>query len=270
MPTQDPRTFLSSDQTHGLGDLTILHPQGTFGITPASLISIEALGVHQAHLKGIGLDWGAGTGCLAILASRIPKVDQVIGLDISERDIEIARENALLNGASDKVSFIRSDSYTPFSPDDSARLGELEGKVSFIVSNPPSSENDDGFGYRREVLRGARDFLTPGGIVLLNISYQYGVPRIQQLAEDQPEFVHNGVIATTDWVPFDLSRRMLLDCLERYVEEENGGGFGYEFAHPGEPDQPMNTSEALSHYQESGESPLSRWQTHLFELISRE
>jgi len=44
MPTQEPETHLADSQTHGLGEITVHHPTGTFGITPASRISIEALG----------------------------------------------------------------------------------------------------------------------------------------------------------------------------------------------------------------------------------
>jgi methylase of polypeptide subunit release factors len=148
MSSQDSKTLLTNSQTHGLGEIIVHHPTGTFGITPASRISIESLGAHQHLLKGTGLDWGTGTGCLAILASRIPEVNHVIGMDISAPDIAIAGENAQLNCAQAKTSFIRANSYKPYSQQDAIRLDELRGTLDFVISNPPSSENDDGFGFR--------------------------------------------------------------------------------------------------------------------------
>lgn len=41
-------------------------------------------------------------------------------------------------------------------------MDSLHGGVDFVLSNPPSSQGDDGFGFRREVLRG-REFLKKGG-----------------------------------------------------------------------------------------------------------
>ena len=55
-------TELSNEATHGLGELRISHPVGTFPITPASLISLRAIGAHQQLLSGIGIDWGSGSG----------------------------------------------------------------------------------------------------------------------------------------------------------------------------------------------------------------
>ena len=87
------QTLLTEADTYGLGAITILHPPGTFALTPASLTSIEAIGQNQDLLHGIGLDWGSGTGCLSITASRIPSVMRVIGLEISEPNIDIFGEN---------------------------------------------------------------------------------------------------------------------------------------------------------------------------------
>ena len=73
---------------------------------------------------------------------------------------------------------MRSDSYAPFADDDRRSLESLKGRADFLIANPDSSEDDDGFGYRRTVLLGAREYLRGGGRVFLSISYQYGQPRI--------------------------------------------------------------------------------------------
>jgi SAM-dependent methyltransferase len=255
----------------GSREIEIRHPAGSFAITPASQVALQAIGQNQQLLAGIGLDWGSGSGCLAIAAATLPAVRRVVGLDIVVANVSVARTNATLNGVSEKTKFLLSDSYSPASIDDCDFLDALAGKINFILANPPASDGDDGFGYRRIVLDGARRFLTPGGIVFLNISLQYGLQRIRRLVQDVPGFEHRGAIASTDWVPFDLDRPDLLRCLHDYVAEEARGGMDYTFRKPvaadgediGRSDE-MTAQAALSHFRDTGHSPLSRWQTHLF------
>ena len=215
------QTTLGDDATYGLGEITLQHPPETSPITPATRISIEAIGVHKHLLHGIGIDWGCGGGCLSIATSRIHDVNRVVGFDISEDNVATASENARLNKVEAKTKFMRSDAFQPFSNVDRHELESLKGKVNFILANPPSSENDDGFEFRRIVLRGAREFLVSGGCVFLSISYQYGMPRITNLEKDVPGFHHEGVLATTDCVPFDLERPDLMHCMENALRENN-------------------------------------------------
>ena len=96
--------------------------------------------------------------------------------------------------------------------------------------------------------------------------YQYGRRRIANLTDDAPGFSRGGPLATTEWVPFDLEREDLLDCLRAYVQEERRGGFDYEFNLPGDQTNgSVNTHTAMELYERTGQSPLSKWQTHLFE-----
>ena len=260
------QTILNNGATCGLGELRILHPPGTFAITPASRIAIQAIGTNRQLLSGTGIDWGSGTGCMAIAAAQLSSVERIIGLELSPAGVEIARCNAAQNGIADKLQFIQADSYTPFAAADRENLHSLKGKVGFVLANPPASDGDDGFGFRRAVLRGAGEYLLPDGRIFLNISYQYGEQRIRHLCRDAPGFSYSGPIASTDWVPFDLERPDLLDCLELYAREESRGGLPYAFAHPEDPDgDPMNAGAALQYFRQTGRSPLSKWQTLLFE-----
>ena len=258
------QTTLENDATYGLGAITLQHPPETTPITPATRISIEAIGVHKHLLHGIGIDWGCGGGCLSIAASRIPEVNRVVGFDITEDNVATARENARLNRVEAKTKFMRSDSFDPFSDADRRELESLKEKVNFILANPPSSESDDGFEYRRIVLRGAREYLASGGCVFLSISYQYGMPRITNLENDVPGFHHEGVLATTDCVPFDLARPDLMHCLESYAIEEDRGGLEYTFCNPLQPSESLDARASLKLFNQTQQSPLSRWQTHLF------
>jgi SAM-dependent methyltransferase len=258
-------TLLTDAQTGGLGELCFGHPPGTFALTPASLISLQTIGQHRHLLSGLGLDWGSGTGCLAIAAARIAAVERVLGLEISSANVAIARENARRNGVEDRVAFVLADSYAPLSTQGRDTLEACAGKVSFLLANPPSSEGDDGFGFRRIVLEGAQRFLAPNGLVFLSVSYQYGPSRVEGLCREIPGFTYGGVLCSTDWVPFDLDRPDLLHCLHLYAAEERRGGLAYTFKHPeSNRSEPITAQEALAHFERTGQSPLSKWQTHLF------
>ncbi|MEX0361566.1 MAG: peptide chain release factor N(5)-glutamine methyltransferase [Allomuricauda sp.] len=75
------------------------------------------------------LDIGTGSGCIAIaLAKKFPDAN-VYALDVSEKAIGVARENAKLNGVD--VAFIHQDILDP-----NFELG-LELEFDVIVSNPP-------------------------------------------------------------------------------------------------------------------------------------
>ena len=72
------------------------------------------------------LDIGTGSGCIAIsLAKNLPNAE-VFALDISEKALKTARENAGLNKVN--VNFIQADILN---------LEALTGKFDVIVSNPP-------------------------------------------------------------------------------------------------------------------------------------
>ena len=72
------------------------------------------------------LDIGTGSGCIAIsLAKHLPNAE-IFALDISEKAITTARENAALNKVN--VNFIQADILN---------LETLTGKFDVIVSNPP-------------------------------------------------------------------------------------------------------------------------------------
>ncbi|MCO6453091.1 MAG: methyltransferase [Caldilineales bacterium] len=266
-PAQLAHTAFTAEATGGLGEIDILHPPGTFALTPASLIGIDAIIAHQNLLAGLGLDWGCGSGCLGILAARIAEVDRVYGLDIVPANIEIARQNAARNGVAAKTRFMLADSYLPFSETDRHDLAAQAGNFDFILANPPSSDGDDGFQFRRVVLEGAKGFLRRNGILFLNISYQYGAERVRRLWSDTTGLKYEGVLASTDWVPFDLNRPDLLQSAQDYAAEEQRGGWPYAFHHPTQPDLEIAARAALDIFRREGSSPLSKWQVHLFRYI---
>ena len=77
-------------------------------LTPASRLSLLGVAAHRALLRGVGIDWGSGCGCLAIEAARAPGVDHVVGLERDPVSVELARENAALNDVAPTVATLLS------------------------------------------------------------------------------------------------------------------------------------------------------------------
>lgn len=77
------------------------------------------------------LDIGTGSGCIAIaLAKHLPQA-KVYAIDVSEKALEVARENARLNQVD--ITFLKNDILAP----ELALELELELDFDIIVSNPP-------------------------------------------------------------------------------------------------------------------------------------
>ena len=88
------------------------------------------------------IDFGTGSGCIAIaLAANLPSAS-VTGIDISREALEIALENAAINKT--KVSFIEGDILN-FDP-------ETVNKAGIIVSNPPYVRDSEKLFMGRNVL----------------------------------------------------------------------------------------------------------------------
>jgi ribosomal protein L11 methylase PrmA len=245
-----------------LGNIEIeLAPGGA--VTPGTLVTIDAVLRKRQSLGGLVIDWGAGSGALSIVAARVPGVERVIGLELSEGAVATARGNAEANGVGHKVSVIHANGYEPL--DDVGRrvLQATRGAVDTIIANPPASVGDDGFAWRRRVLAGGVAFLRSGGIVLLQISRQYGASRVEDLVTI--DYAHRGVVATTGWVPWDMSRSDLSRLLEDMAAEEARGGPSYEFGDPDDADgPPISATAALDRYQADAVEPLTQWQVHQF------
>ncbi len=79
-------------------------------------------GFEHRDLQGETIDLGAGTGRLAIGAAMMG-CTKVVGVDIDETAIALARENAVAAGV--QVEWIVSD------------VDEVEGKYDTVIMNPP-------------------------------------------------------------------------------------------------------------------------------------
>lgn len=145
------------------------------------------LGARSPASQPAALDFGTGTGCLAIaLAAKCPAA-KIIALDVSADALRLAQENAARNHLADRIEFMLGDAFAalagPEPPDDAAATFDL------IISNPPyipSAEiatlepevrdfdprtaldgGADGLDFYRLLAGHARSRLKPGGKIML-------------------------------------------------------------------------------------------------------
>lgn len=72
------------------------------------------------------LDLGTGSGAIAIALARYLNPPQVTAVDISEKALDVARDNAKRNQVQDRIKFILSNWFS-----------EVKESYDLIVSNPP-------------------------------------------------------------------------------------------------------------------------------------
>lgn len=126
------------------------------------------------------LDFGTGSGCIAIaLAAKCPTT-HLVALDNSIEALSIAKQNAAKNGAAECIEFRHGDGFVALKP---------EERFDLIVSNPPyiaSAEIEtlqpevrdhdprgaldggaDGLDFYRRLAAEANAFLKPAGKIML-------------------------------------------------------------------------------------------------------
>ena len=92
------------------------------------------------------LDLGTGSGCIGL--SIVKSLDcRVWAVDISEKALEMARENALSLGVEDRVEWRKGDWFSALLPTDPSQF-------CLVVSNPPYIANEE----EAELAKEIRDF----------------------------------------------------------------------------------------------------------------
>jgi len=249
----------------GQDSIELVVPRGAHAVTPASRIAIRVVAEQAGSLRGVGIDWGTGTGGLAIAAARHAAVERVYAIDVDRANLEAANVNAERNGAGDKVVSVWANGFTPQDDDAADALREMRGAVEFVVANPPGSDSGDGLDWRRLVLEGGATLVADGAPALIQISRHYGPERIAGLAPEGSGWIYDGVVATTGWDPFDLARTDLAELMERCVAVESSGGVPYRFGHTASGERgDLTAVEAFEVFRITGESPLTQWQVHRF------
>lgn len=140
------------------------------------------------------LDLGTGSGCILIALLHEWSDAQGVAVDISDKALTVARENAERNGVADRITFIQSN------------WGDsVSGTFDLIVSNPPYIANheipnlavevrnhdpilalvaeEEGLRAYRDILSQIKNLLKPGGRVFFEVGHtQAG--QVARLSED--------------------------------------------------------------------------------------
>jgi release factor glutamine methyltransferase len=145
------------------------------------------------------LDIGTGSGCIAISLAEVLSCASVYGLDVSEKALEIAHENALKY--SQPVQWINADIF-------SDKILLKASSLDIIVSNPPYVlENEkpkmrrnvldhephlalfvpdnDALLYYTRIAEVGRKWLKPGGKLYFEINEQFADPLLEMLQDQR-------------------------------------------------------------------------------------
>jgi len=126
------------------------------------------------------LDFGTGSGCIAIaLAAKCPNA-HVTALDISTEALAVARQNAERNGVAGRIEFVAGDGFTalaagshfdliisnpPYIP--SAEIASLQPEVRDFDPRGALDGGADGLDFYRRLAIEAPNWLAPGGKLMV-------------------------------------------------------------------------------------------------------
>jgi release factor glutamine methyltransferase len=142
--------------------------------------------IEEDRPSAFALDLCSGSGAVALaLAARLPQV-VVVGLELDPISVSCSLESALDLGLSERVRFVQGNVLTAWG----LTLADFRSRTDVIVSNPPyvceqrllpaheSSPLEpvralyggtSGMLFYRRIIAQARDWLRPGGLLLLEI-----------------------------------------------------------------------------------------------------
>jgi release factor glutamine methyltransferase len=161
---------------------------------PETEILVETVIKYAYRLSPIAyriLDLGTGSGCIAVSLAKLLSDIKISATDISQKAIEIAKYNAVLNNVVNKIEFLKNDLITNYQLPLPCRQAGITN-YDVIVSNPPyipSAEIDnlqpevryeprialdggkDGLGFYRRIICQAPDYLKEDGFLILEIGF---------------------------------------------------------------------------------------------------
>ena len=148
-----------------------------------AIIDIALAATTGIQQQGIWVDLGTGSGAIAIgLAKTLPKAT-IYAVDSSPAALAIARLNATRLQAIDRINFTQGNWWSS--------LGQIQGKVSVMIANPPYIPSatvlqlqpevvnhephlaldggDDGLAAIRILVDTTPEYLLPGGLWLIEM-----------------------------------------------------------------------------------------------------
>ncbi len=104
-------------------------------------ILVEHILEHFNNKSISCIDFGTGSGCIAISIANFNKNALIKAVDISKSALKIAKKNAEANGVLKRISFEEADVFKY----------EAYGRYDLIVSNPPYIRSEDILGLQKDV-----------------------------------------------------------------------------------------------------------------------
>jgi release factor glutamine methyltransferase len=148
------------------------------------LVETALNGSRARHLYGRMLDLCTGSGCVAVAFAKERPTWRVTALDLSPDAADLARENARRAGVAHHVSVLEGDLFAPL---------PIAAQFELITANPPYIPSGDiagldvdvrdfeprlaldggadGLAIIGRLLREASPYLTPGGLLALEVGF---------------------------------------------------------------------------------------------------
>lgn len=183
--------------------------------------------------RGRVLDIALGSGVLAIAAAQKPEVTRVVAVIMNPQSLEEARKNAYSAGVSEKIEFREGDLFQPVGDE----------RFDYILFNPPDSFMPDvtsvdtysrdsmlGFTtwapefYRRieelmrRFLKEARNYLRPGGRILLKLTVRPGLFLIKGITPKKiaRDYEREYEVEVLEEVQLGFEKYLVLSLRERF------------------------------------------------------
>lgn len=150
---------------------------------PETELLVEYVVKKGGQAPCLGLDMGTGSGCIALSILKYLPQSRFVAIDLSQRALRVASQNAHRLGVGDRVLFLEGDLFENIFPSPT---------FDWILSNPPYIAQKeyatlmpdvkdyepkmalvahDGFSFYRRILKKAAAFLKPNGLLLLELGY---------------------------------------------------------------------------------------------------
>jgi len=125
------------------------------------------------------LDFGTGTGCIAIALTAKCPAAKIVALDVSPEALALAKENAARNKVEGQIEFVRGEGFAalkgsqfdllisnpPYIP--TAEIETLQPEVRDFDPRAALDGGADGLDFYRMFATGAKPFLKPSGKIML-------------------------------------------------------------------------------------------------------
>jgi release factor glutamine methyltransferase len=211
-----------------------------FQVTPTVLIprpetehvievTLERLGPGRKNALLQIADVGTGSGCIAIaLAHELPQ-SEILATDISAEALEVAKRNAARLHATDRIQFIESNLFEAFRAEGTLSTSTQRNETprfDAIVSNPPYIPlreapqlerevrghepaialfaGEDGLAIYIPLIREARKFLKPNGLLVLELGHN-SLSRVKQILEQSGDWTDIRVAKDLAGIPRVIS-----------------------------------------------------------------